>query len=91
MASSTSPHNPSVATPRTSPLKKLAEGGSNRILLVNMNDGFQMIARLQYSCLYPTYYAIASEVATMDLLRASGMPVPEVYGYSADSDNEVET
>ncbi|KAG6897053.1 hypothetical protein C0992_004462 [Termitomyces sp. T32_za158] len=35
--------------------------------------------------------AVASEVATMDFLRSSGLPVPEVYGYSPASDNAAET
>ena len=39
----------------------------------------------------PKYYAVASKVATMDFLRASGLPVPQVYGYSAVSDNASKT
>ena len=35
----------------------------------------------------PKYYAVASEVATMDLLCSAGLPIPEVYGYSPESDN----
>jgi hypothetical protein len=37
----------------------------------------------------PKYFATASEVATMDFLRIHGIPVPKVYAYSAESDNEV--
>ena len=33
--------------------------------------------------------AVASEVATMDLVRGLGVPVPQIYGYSADVDNLV--
>ncbi|PPQ73152.1 hypothetical protein CVT26_014818 [Gymnopilus dilepis] len=66
---------------------KLDEGGFNRIFLITMNDGFQMVARIPYPVTVPKFYAIASEVATMRFLRAKGLPVPEVYGYSPTSDN----
>ncbi len=70
---------------------KLAEGRFNRTFLISMRDGFQMIARIPYQATVPKYYAIASEAATMDFLRASGLPVPEVYGYSPVPDNAAET
>ncbi|KAH8104316.1 hypothetical protein DFH11DRAFT_1551012 [Phellopilus nigrolimitatus] len=63
-------------------LSKLAEGGFNRTFLITLCDNFQMV---------PKYYAVASEVATMELLRSSGLPVPEVYGYSPASDNAAKT
>ena len=72
-------------------LKKLAEGGFNRTFIITMRDGFQMVARIPYPVTVPKYYAVASEVATMNFLRSSGLPIPEVYGYSPDSDNEAET
>lgn len=56
-----------------------------------MRDGFQMVARIPYPCTVPKYSAVASEVATMALLRSSGLPVPEVYGYSPVADNAAET
>ncbi|KAJ6480871.1 protein kinase subdomain-containing protein PKL CAK Fmp29 [Mycena sanguinolenta] len=59
--------------------KKLAEGGFNRTFLITMHDNFQ------------TKLVVASEVATMDLLRSSGLLIPGVYGYSASTDNEAET
>ena len=37
------------------------------------------------------HLAVASEVATMVYLRSMGIPVPEVYGYSARKDNEAGT
>ncbi|KAF9806982.1 hypothetical protein IEO21_08425 [Rhodonia placenta] len=70
---------------------KLAEGGRNRAFLITMRGGFQMVARVPYPATVPKYFAIASEVATMALLRSSGLPVPEVYGYSPASDNAAET
>lgn len=56
-----------------------------------MRGGFQMVARVPYPATVPKYYAVASEVATMDLLRSSGLPIPKVYGYSPAPDNAAET
>jgi aminoglycoside phosphotransferase (APT) family kinase protein len=56
-----------------------------------MLDGFQMVARIPYPVTVPKYYAVASEVATMAFLRSSGLPIPEVYGYSPTSDNAAKT
>lgn len=72
-------------------LAKLAEGGFNRIFLITMHDGFQMVARIPYPATVPKYYTVASEVATMTLLRSSGLPIPKVYGYSPAPDNAAET
>ena len=56
-----------------------------------MRGGFQMVARFPYSVTTPKYFAVASEVATMALLRSSGLSIPEVYGYSPVPDNAAET
>ena len=56
-----------------------------------MCGGFQMVARIPYPATIPKYFAVASEVATMALLRSSGLPIPEVYGYSPVSDNVAKT
>ncbi|KAL5499239.1 hypothetical protein ACEPAH_1757 [Sanghuangporus vaninii] len=72
-------------------LEKLAEGGFNRTFLITMRDGFQMVARIPYPVMVPKYFAVASEVATMTFLRSSGLPIPQVYGYSPESDNMAET
>jgi len=72
-------------------MEKLDEGGFNRIFLITMLDGFQMIARIPYPITEPKFYVIASEVATMAFLRANGLPVPKVYGYSPTSDNTAKT
>ncbi|THG98003.1 hypothetical protein EW026_g4119 [Hermanssonia centrifuga] len=68
-------------------LEKLAEGGFNRTFLITMRCGFRMVARIPYPVTIPKYFAVASEVATMDLLRSFGLPTPEVYGYSPTPDN----
>ena len=72
-------------------LKKLAEGGFNCTFFITMRGGFQMVARIPYTITTPKYFALASEVATMTLLRSSGLPIPEVYGYSSSPDNVAET
>ena len=72
-------------------LAKLSEGGCHRTFLITMRDGFQMVARIPFSVMVPKYYAVASEVATMDLLRSSGLPIPKVYGYSPEPDNAAGT
>lgn len=55
-----------------------------------MRDGFEMVARVPYG-FPPVYFTLASEVATIDLLRYSGIPVPKIYGYSPGSDNAART
>ncbi|DAA75079.1 TPA_exp: Uncharacterized protein A8136_2177 [Trichophyton benhamiae CBS 112371] len=70
-------------------LQKLAEGGFNRIFLLTSEDGFQAVAKIPYSITVPKKYTIASEVATTDLLRSKGVPVPRIFGWCADSNNPV--
>ncbi|KAG6822514.1 hypothetical protein H0H92_013551, partial [Tricholoma furcatifolium] len=72
-------------------MEKLAEGSWNRIFLITMRCGFQMVARIPYLITHPKYLAIASEVATMTFLRSEGLPIPEVYGYSPTSNNAAGT
>jgi hypothetical protein len=55
-----------------------------------MRDGFQMVARISYPARIPKYFAVASEVATMALLRSYGLPIPQVYGYSPAPNNAAE-
>ena len=50
-----------------------------------------MVARIPYPITVPKYYTVASEVATIEYLRSFGLPAPEIYGYSADSDNAAGT
>ncbi|KAI0350135.1 protein kinase subdomain-containing protein PKL CAK Fmp29 [Trametes cingulata] len=68
-------------------LRKLAEGGFNRVFLITMRDGFRMIARIPYPVTEPKYLAVASEVATLAFLRGIGLPTPEIYQYSPTPDN----
>lgn len=70
---------------------KLAEGGFNRVLQITMTDDTQLLARLPYPLTEPRQMAVASEVATLALLRAHGLPVPRVLAYSTDARNPVGT
>ncbi|GJE85492.1 hypothetical protein PsYK624_015710 [Phanerochaete sordida] len=56
-----------------------------------MSDGFRMVARIPYPVTVPRSYAVVSEAATMDFLRSFGLPTPQIYGYSSDSDNAAGT
>ena len=67
---------------------KLAEGGFNRVFELII-DGLQVIARLTYPSTYPKHFSVASEEATIDLVRSYGVPVPKVLDYSATSNNAV--
>ena len=50
-----------------------------------------MVAHIPYPVTVPKYYMAASEVATMDVLCSSGLPIPEVYRYSPEPDNAAGT
>jgi Phosphotransferase enzyme family len=54
-----------------------------------MKDGSEVLARLPYPSTKPNRFALASEVATPDLVRANRVPVPKILHYSADADNPV--
>ncbi|KAI1937474.1 hypothetical protein LOZ57_006594 [Ophidiomyces ophidiicola] len=70
--------------------QKLAEGGFNRVFEITMkDDNTRILARLPYPSTVPKRLAVASEVATLDLLRCHDIPVPKVLGYSANTDNSV--
>ncbi|KAG6850737.1 hypothetical protein H0H93_009360 [Arthromyces matolae] len=68
-------------------ISKLAEGGFNRTFVIALRDGQQVVARVPYPMTVPHYFAVASEVATIEHQRSRGIPVPDIYGYSANSDN----
>lgn len=72
-------------------ITKLAEGGFNRVLQITFDDGYAVLARLPYKSTVPKHYAVASEAATLTLLRAHGVPVPKVIAYSPDQTNAVGT
>ncbi|KAJ5528906.1 hypothetical protein N7527_002299 [Penicillium freii] len=72
-------------------ITKLAEGGFNRILEVTFNDGYAVLARIPYKTTVPKHHAVASEAATLALLRVHGVPVPKVLAYSPDQTNAAGT
>lgn len=72
-------------------ITKLAEGGFNRVLQITFSDGYAVLARLPYRTTAPKHYAVASEAATLGLLRSQGIPVPTVLAYSPDHANPVGT
>ncbi|KAJ0416260.1 kinase-like protein [Aspergillus carlsbadensis] len=59
-------------------ITKLVEGGFNRVLQIAFEDGYAVLAKLPYKTTVPKRYAVASEAATLALLRAHGVPVPKV-------------
>lgn len=71
-------------------ISKLAEGGFNKVFLLTMDDGFQVIARLPTPVAGPRHLTTASEVATMNFLEnVLNLSVPKVYDYSNTSSNPV--
>lgn len=72
-------------------IRKLAEGGFNRVFILTMDDGFEVIAKIPYLLTVPKKLTTESEVATMDFLRSNGIPVPKVYAYSSNENNEIGT
>ncbi|KAI9042367.1 phosphotransferase family protein [Aspergillus affinis] len=54
-----------------------------------MLDGTEVLARLPYPSTEPGRLVVASEVATLALLRAHSLPVPRVHAYSTDAKNPV--
>ena len=71
---------------------KFTEGGFNKIFLLTMDDGYEVIARVPTPIAGPPHYMTASEVATMDFLRTQlDIPVPKVFAWASrvDDDNAV--
>ncbi|KAJ5558313.1 kinase-like protein, partial [Penicillium sp. DV-2018c] len=72
---------------RVASIVKLAEGGFNRVFLLNMDDGFEAILKIPFHIAGPKQFATASEAATLQYLHSKGIPVPKVYGYSSCANN----
>ncbi|KAL1878481.1 hypothetical protein Plec18167_004555 [Paecilomyces lecythidis] len=69
---------------------KLAEGGFNKIFLLRMDDGYEVVARIPTPIAGPPHYTTASEVVTLRFLRnVLHVPVPEILVYSTDATNPV--
>lgn len=63
---------------------KLAEGGFNKVFLLTMDDGHEVIARIPAPIAGRAHYTTASEVATMDFIRTQlDIPVPKVFAWAS--------
>ncbi|KXG46553.1 Aminoglycoside phosphotransferase [Penicillium griseofulvum] len=61
---------------------KLPEGNSNKVFVITMQDGKQLIVKIPNPNSGPAHYTTASEVATMQFVREKlHIPVPKVLGY----------
>ena len=68
---------------------KLPEGLFNRVFLLSNTEGAEVIARVPTSLAGPPHLTTASEVATLKLMSALGIPVPRVLSYSCKADSDV--
>ncbi|KKZ63150.1 hypothetical protein EMCG_02527 [[Emmonsia] crescens] len=70
---------------------KISEGQYNKVFLLTMSDGREVIAKLPNPNAGRPHFTTASEVATMDFLRnVLHIPVPRVYAWnSRASENPV--
>ncbi|OBT53647.1 hypothetical protein VE04_07322 [Pseudogymnoascus sp. 24MN13] len=66
-------------------------GGFNRVFLLTMDDGLEVIVKIPYHLTVPKHFTTESEVATLDFLQSKRIPVPRVYAWSSKSDNAVGT
>ncbi len=77
---------------RCASIVKMAEGGFNKVFLITMDDGSEVVARIPTAIAGPRRFSTASEVATLDLARnILNLPVPAVLAYSCDMNNPVGT
>jgi len=68
----------------------MAEGGFNKVFLLTMDDGHEVIARIPTPIAGPRHFTTTSEVATMNFLRnVLELPVPGIFAYSATDANPV--
>ncbi|KAJ5505984.1 hypothetical protein N7453_004941, partial [Penicillium expansum] len=68
-------------------VQKLPEGKFNKVFLLTMDDGKEVIAKLPNPNSGPQYFTTASEVATMDYVRnVLDIPAPMVYAWSPSTD-----
>ncbi|OJD21311.1 hypothetical protein ACJ73_07348 [Blastomyces percursus] len=70
-------------------ITKLSEGSYNKVYLLVMDNGVQVVARIPNPYL-PPRVSTASEVATLDFLRTElDIPVPRVLAWSSKKDQLV--
>ncbi|KAL9028948.1 MAG: hypothetical protein Q9196_002754 [Gyalolechia fulgens] len=73
-----------VGRDRCVDIVKVTEGGFNKIFLLTMSDGYEVIARIPTPIAGSAHHTTASEVATMDFLRTRlDIPVPQVFAWAS--------
>ncbi len=69
-------------------LMLLSLGSCNKILLLTLDNGKEVIARLPFPMAGPPHLLTASEAATMEFLRTVlSVPVPQVLSWSSRADS----
>lgn len=78
-----------VGRDRCVDMLKVTEGGFNKIFLLTMDNGPEVIARIPTPIAGPPHYTTASEVATMDYFHTQlGIPVPKVFAWASRVNGE---
>ncbi|EGD93510.1 phosphotransferase [Trichophyton tonsurans CBS 112818] len=72
-------------------VEKLPEGDYNKVFLISLHGGHQVVAKVPNKNAGLPFYTTASEVATMNFGRnVAGLPIPKVYAWNPHtSDNDV--
>ncbi|RDI84813.1 hypothetical protein Vi05172_g5260 [Venturia inaequalis] len=69
---------------------KCIEGSYNKALILTLDNGIEVLAKLPNPNAGPSFYTTASQVATHGFIRdILKLPVPPIYTYSAESTNAV--
>ncbi|RJE24176.1 hypothetical protein PHISCL_03495 [Aspergillus sclerotialis] len=64
------------------------EGASNKALVLTMDNGSELVAKIPCLNAGPKFWTTASEVATlMFLKKCTSIPVPDVYSWSSEAEN----
>ena len=78
-----------LGVPNSFDMTKLGEGLFNRAFLLSNSAGADVVARIPTSVAGPERLPTASEVVTIKLMAALGIPLPKVFSYSCDAQSEV--
>ncbi|EFQ97421.1 phosphotransferase enzyme family protein [Nannizzia gypsea CBS 118893] len=69
-------------------VEKLPEGDHNKVFLITLHDGRQVVAKVPNRNAGLPFFTTASEVATMDFGRkVAGLPIPKVYDWNPHTSN----
>lgn len=67
-------------------IRKFSEGAWNKDVILALDNGMEVVARLSTRIAPPPQYHLANQVATMDYVRTRlGVPAPKVLAWSADT------